>query len=69
MVDGSVAQPVRSKININMRCIEILNFLEIVIFLLWININMRCIEITIDNLSNSRKPVININMRCIEIEL
>ena len=39
--DGKTAV---KRININMRCIEILNFLIVVVRTLEININMRCIE-------------------------
>ena len=54
-------------ININMRCIEMLDILLAMNVIRQININMRCIEIYITSASDFSFIRININMRCIEI--
>ena len=56
------------KININMRCIEILEQNFITLYNYVININMRCIEI-LHVLYILPTITININMRCIEIKV
>ena len=55
------------KININMRCIEIVEILSPRLNEERININMRCIEIELSAVYANADCVININMRCIEI--
>ena len=57
------------EININMRCIEILNELEESEHVTLININMRCIEIPSQIIRPYQIRLININMRCIEIRV
>ena len=55
------------KININMRCIEIIDTVTNDDDTTSININMRCIEIVDVTTNTSKADWININMRCIEI--
>ena len=55
------------KININMRCIEMMEPTRLNMDKVWININMRCIEILEQNFITLYNYVININMRCIEM--
>ena len=57
------------RININMRCIEIMQDMLPAIPPDQININMRCIEIVDNTYISDEELEININMRCIEIEI
>ena len=56
-----------SKININMRCIEIDAYIYSDNYNPLININMRCIEIKRLTKKCKCSTMININMRCIEM--
>ena len=67
MLSATVETTGFAKININMRCIEIMESKEQIYKELVININMRCIEMKEINKSEPTSYTININMRCIEI--